>query len=301
MSIIAPQLRQKFLNAGGTAALAGGKLYSYQAGTTTPLATYTDSTGATPNANPIILDANGECDLWLGSSAYKFILKTSADVQQWSVDNVTFPTVDNGFSTGDVKMSLKTVADSGWVLMNDTTIGNAASSATGRANADTLDLFTLLWNNTINTWCAVSTGRGASAAADFAANKTIALPKALGRALAIYGSGSGLTARAMAQYLGVETHPLVTGEMPSHTHTFTGDAHGHVMRATSNAGGSGNPATASLAVTGTAVYVSGFGNIVDMASTTANTTSTGTNSSTGSGTAHQNMQPTLFLNIMVKL
>src|SRR3972149_2730731 len=52
------------------------------------------------------------------------------------------------WSTGDVKLTLKTTADGGWVLMDDKTIGNAASGGTGRANADTVDLFTLLWNNT---------------------------------------------------------------------------------------------------------------------------------------------------------
>jgi len=98
--------------------------------------------------------------------------------------------VDANFSTGDVKLTLKTVADTSWILMDDKTIGNAASSATGRANADTSALFTLLWTNIIDTWAPVSSGRGASAAADYAANKTIALPKTLGRALAGYGTGT---------------------------------------------------------------------------------------------------------------
>lgn len=78
----------KFTDANGLP-LAGGKLYSYQAGTTTPLATYTDQGGLTPNANPTILDANGECQIWISSSAYKFVLKDSSDVEQWTVDNVS--------------------------------------------------------------------------------------------------------------------------------------------------------------------------------------------------------------------
>lgn len=94
------------------------------------------------------------------------------------------------WSTGDVKTTLKNVADSGWVLMNDGTIGNGSSGGTTRANADTEALFTLLWNNISDTWCAVSSGRGGSAASDFSANKTIRLPKAIGRALAGYGTGT---------------------------------------------------------------------------------------------------------------
>lgn len=94
------------------------------------------------------------------------------------------------WSTGDVKTTLKNVADTGWVLMNDGTIGNGSSGGTTRANADTEDLFTLLWNNISDTWCQVSSGRGGSAASDFSANKTIRLPKAIGRALAGYGTGT---------------------------------------------------------------------------------------------------------------
>lgn len=96
----------------------------------------------------------------------------------------------HGFTTGDVKLTLKTAADTSWVLMNDGTIGDASSGATTRANADTSALFTLLWTNVVDQWAPVSTGRGGSASADFAAHKTIALPKTLGRALAGYGVGT---------------------------------------------------------------------------------------------------------------
>lgn len=69
--------------------LVGGKLYTYEAGTTTPLATYTDSTGATPNTNPVILDSRGEANVWLAAQSYKFVLKTSTDTTIWTVDNVS--------------------------------------------------------------------------------------------------------------------------------------------------------------------------------------------------------------------
>src|ERR1700749_2802417 len=46
---------------------------TYSAGTSTPIATYTDATGATPNANPIVLNARGEANIWLvPNTAYKF-------------------------------------------------------------------------------------------------------------------------------------------------------------------------------------------------------------------------------------
>ena len=100
-----------------------------------------------------------------------------------------FPTAQVGFTTGDIKISIKDTPDPTWVMMNDTTIGDGASGATGRANDDTLNLFTLIWTKISDQWCPVSGGRGGSAAADFAAHKTIQLPATLGRALCGYGTG----------------------------------------------------------------------------------------------------------------
>jgi hypothetical protein len=69
--------------------LVGGKLYSYQAGTTTPLATYTSQNGVTANTNPIILDSRGEANVWLGTAMYKLALYTATDVLVWTVDNIS--------------------------------------------------------------------------------------------------------------------------------------------------------------------------------------------------------------------
>jgi hypothetical protein len=72
--------------------LAGGLIYSYAAGTSTPLATYTSSSGSTANSNPIILDAAGRPseEIWLSDlTVYKLILKTPANVQIWSMDNLS--------------------------------------------------------------------------------------------------------------------------------------------------------------------------------------------------------------------
>lgn len=51
---------------------AQGCVYTYATGTSTPQATYTDSTGATPNTNPVVLDANGEASIWITSAVYRF-------------------------------------------------------------------------------------------------------------------------------------------------------------------------------------------------------------------------------------
>jgi hypothetical protein len=73
------------------ATLTGGLLYTYAAGTTTPLTTYSSSTGATANANPIVLDSAGRVsgEVWLTTgSSYKLVLKTSAGVTIWTNDNI---------------------------------------------------------------------------------------------------------------------------------------------------------------------------------------------------------------------
>lgn len=88
-----------FTNAG--APLAGGKLYSYAAGTTTPKATYTDYTATVANTNPVILDANGEANIWLDGN-YKIVLNNSADVLQWSVDNLSSLTSQISYAGGTV-------------------------------------------------------------------------------------------------------------------------------------------------------------------------------------------------------
>ena len=71
--------------------LSGGLLYTYEAGTTTPLATYTDGNGNVANANPIVLDAAGRVpyQVWLTSGGtYKFILQTSLGITVWTEDDV---------------------------------------------------------------------------------------------------------------------------------------------------------------------------------------------------------------------
>lgn len=73
------------------AALAGGKLFSYIAGTVTPKATFTDQTGAVANPNPTILDGNGEANVWLGAGSYKFVLADAYDVVLWTVDGIQIP------------------------------------------------------------------------------------------------------------------------------------------------------------------------------------------------------------------
>lgn len=105
MANLGPAPKAQFFDSNGDP-LVGGKVYTYQAGTSTPLATYTSSAGTSANTNPVILDARGEANIWFGAGLYKIILKTSADVEIWTVDNVsgTISSVSPQFS-GNVVIS----------------------------------------------------------------------------------------------------------------------------------------------------------------------------------------------------
>lgn len=71
--------------------LAGGLLYTYAAGTTTPLASYTTSSGNVENSNPIVLGSGGRPpnEIWLlRNASYKFSLQDSLSNPIATYDNI---------------------------------------------------------------------------------------------------------------------------------------------------------------------------------------------------------------------
>jgi microcystin-dependent protein len=212
------------------------------------------------------------------------------------------------WSTGDVKATLKTVADPGWVLMNDGTIGDATSAATTRANADCQTLFTLVWLNIPDSICPVTPGgRGANAAADWTAHKRIALPKTLGRALAAAGTGAGLSARALGASFGEETHTQTVAEMPVHNHAVSDPGHVHSVYCQyhipiQDTGQAYDPAdmgsTFNCVRWGGAI-AAGAGSAGAWMATISQTGISIQNA--GSGSPFNVIQPTTFMNFMVKL
>ena len=67
--------------------LLGGRLYTYQAGTSVPMAAYHDAAASMPHMNPIILDDRGEALIHI-TSAMLWQLKTPTEVLLWTVDNI---------------------------------------------------------------------------------------------------------------------------------------------------------------------------------------------------------------------
>ena len=89
-AVLSPSPKQQFLDNNGMP-LVAGKIYTYAAGGTTPIATYVDATGSVQNTNPIILDSRGEANIWLKDFSYKYVIKTSADVTISTIDQITPP------------------------------------------------------------------------------------------------------------------------------------------------------------------------------------------------------------------
>jgi microcystin-dependent protein len=116
----------------------------------------------------------------------------SDGVANWYVLNA----VGGDSDTGEIMLSIEATAPSGWIFYDGGTIGNASSNASNRANPDTQALFTQIWNSISNTWSPIfnSDGtfgtRGATAAADYAANKAIKLSGTVGQALATAGTAN---------------------------------------------------------------------------------------------------------------
>jgi hypothetical protein len=239
--------------------LAGNLLYVYQNGTSTPVTTYEDygNTTGLELPFPMVADAAGRIPFfWLADGTYRVRLTDADGNEIFDESGITAigasaaaasggsVSTESTFDTGDMMWTLGSGARDGWVRANGRSIGNSASGATERANSDTSALFTFLWTYVSDTWAPVSGGRGASAAADFAANKRITIPSMQGRVPAgaddmgatAAGVLSGKT--TVGESTGAETTVIASSAMPSHTHgpgTLATSTHAHTATASNTA------------------------------------------------------------------
>jgi hypothetical protein len=166
--------------------LIGALLYTFVANTTTPQLMFQDVALSIPHVYPLPTDSHGRIPMFYladGSvhvrltDAFGNILYDNPSILVIGPSAGAAPAggVDPNaiLSSGDMKWRPTSETLAGWVRSNGKTIGSAISGATERANADVAALFTHLWTNFTDAICPVSGGRGGSAAADFAANKTI--------------------------------------------------------------------------------------------------------------------------------
>lgn len=213
--------------------------------------------------------------------------------------NIDLP--QEAFITGDIKETYN-VNQSGWVHLNDGSIGNQFSGAQTRSNPDCWPLFNLLWAISSDDWCSVyaastltRTGRGSNAAADWNLNRHILLPKRLGRVGLAAGWGAGLSSWSLATWAGAEAVALSTENTPAHQHAFSAamPTHSHLIQNTvDNFGASGSGSHGpggNLRILDKQTNAAGAGTI------------SGVTNSTGSGVPHQNMQPWTGVYFLIKL
>lgn len=208
------------------------------------------------------------------------------------------------FTTGDAKITLKIVADPGWLMMDDGTIGNTGSGAT-YANPAATALFALIYSviNDANAPLFTSTGAATtravqgSAAAAWAANCRMSLTKQLGRALAISGTGAGLTTRALGSIAGEETHTQLAAEVGTHKHTLNDTGHAHAGYTQSYFYTNYTYATAAAGGDFNFCWYAGFDNVVVTYAALTGITA----ANAGTSAPMNVVQPTSFWNIMIKL
>jgi microcystin-dependent protein len=309
--------------------LANCYFYTIQAGTTsTPQNSYQDSALTQVLPNPMRCDASGRLpQFFLADGLIKVKITDKNGVAQAypnganGIDNIQVigPSGGGGgggtvdpttiLSTGDLKVAYGTGILSGFVRANGRTIGSSTSGATERANADTQSLFQYLWGADANL--AVSGGRGASAAADWAANKTIALPDIRGRAVAglddmgntaagrltatyfgATGSCSGALGTTLGAACGGESQTMTVAQMPIHNHGVTDPGHTHPF----------NPVVGASPNVAFSLLIAGSNPIGGTLSQTTSSATTGiTIQNAGNGNPHPTVQPTILATIYVKL
>lgn len=146
------------------------------------------------------------------------------------------------FAVGDYKDSDRATMPAGmrWLLCNGATIGNASSGATARANADVEELFTYLWDThpaadiAMQDSSGAGVSRGVNAAADWAANRRLALPDWRGLYTRVYHGGSGTFATNTSRRL----LELEMDQNQAHTHTFSSNGAGNGSSSNHPLGGS---------------------------------------------------------------
>lgn len=237
-----------------------------------------------------------------------------------ATDGATKNYVDSSaaFTTGDVKLTLKNVADTGWIYVSQQTsangtIGSAGSGATVRANPDTQPLFNLIFTNLSDANAPLLTSGGAAttraaqtnAATAWAANCRIQVGFLSGRALGVAGNPPDLiSSRFLGDHIGAETVTLAAGNIPTITASNASQAITvGLPTGAARFAYSSNGDLLAYSSAGSGAFVSQYsaGNNWALANGLSANNSISTTYTNASPTAISTYQPTAFLNCMIKL
>jgi microcystin-dependent protein len=185
----------------------------------------------------------------------------------------TTGTLPNGITAGTPYFIISAGFNINSFQVSATMSGSAVTTTGAQAGIHTaIATFDLALQDNTGTQVA----RGANAGADFTASRRLVVPVMLGRALAVAGTGAGLTARHLGTPAGAETETQTVAKMAPHSHTTSG-LNGPTTPL-SQADQNQNMTFSGInGVGGTNIDVSGGGQPLSI------------------------MQPTQFLNVMIKL
>lgn len=119
MTGVVPAIPKLHFDGPGGVPLADGKLYTYRTASSTPATTYLDPSlnPASANANPVILDARGECVVWLDSAiTYRFVLKSKLGVTIWTQDDISGVVGSGVFKSPSTEVQTATAGQSLFTL-----------------------------------------------------------------------------------------------------------------------------------------------------------------------------------------
>lgn len=115
--------------------LAGGKVYTYESGTTSDKATWTDATKTTSATNPVILDSLGRATIYADGN-YKFRIDTSADVNVDTIDNLWFGVTSTNLGIVQLKSADYTAASTDDYILVSATSADVVISLPSAATVD---------------------------------------------------------------------------------------------------------------------------------------------------------------------